>query len=134
MNHLDKETREKYERELTKHYGEPLLTPSEVNKRLGKYVDALTQAYEDGDYTQNRSPFSAEATEAIVRHGHHALVFAWKSNLLFRLFYLGEGLRTEKCPEHEGRWSGCHFFHDGPHACQCGYDVTGWLPNERTGN
>ncbi len=34
---------------------------------------------------------------------------AIKSNLLYRLIYLGERLRTEKCPVHDGHWVGCAF-------------------------
>jgi hypothetical protein len=61
---------------------------------------------------------------------------AMKSNLLYRLIYLREPLREEKCPKHQGRWSGCAF---GTY-CDCQkiinpadglvyYDsnVTGWL-------
>lgn len=58
-----------------------------------------------------------------------------KSNLLYRLIYLGEPLRTEKCPKHDGHWSGCSW---GGNPCDCQkviidgrvvYDtnVTGWL-------
>lgn len=59
-----------------------------------------------------------------------------KSNLLYRLIYLGEPLRTEKCPIHKGQWSGCRFFQD-PCDCQkiilpdgrvvIDSNVTGWL-------
>lgn len=65
---------------------------------------------------------------------------AHKSNLLYRLIYLGEPLRTEKCPVHEGRWSGCSWgdaLKTGWCDCQkvrtpdgrVGYDsnVCGWL-------
>lgn len=58
-----------------------------------------------------------------------------KSNLLARLIYDGEELRTEQCPVHKGHWSGCQW---GYPPCDCqkvmsdghvGYDsnVTGWL-------
>lgn len=50
-----------------------------------------------------------------------------KSCLLDRLIYGGETLRTEKCPQHQGRWSGCRFE---PCECSHGSCVTGWLPNE----
>jgi hypothetical protein len=56
-----------------------------------------------------------------------------KSNLLYRLLYLGERLRTEPCPRHRGVWSG---YKDSAPFCDCqylesgtvGFDVTGWLP------
>lgn len=50
-----------------------------------------------------------------------------KSNFLARLFFTTEGLRTERCPEHRGKWSGC--WPSGPACpCQAGGNVTGWLP------
>ena len=49
-----------------------------------------------------------------------------KSNLLARLIYGGEKLRTKMCPEHKGHWSGCVFREEDrcPHGCQ----HTGWIP------
>ena len=47
------------------------------------------------------------------------------SNLLWRLLYAGEAVRTKPCPIHKGRWSGC-----GPDpGCGCwSYgNITGWL-------
>ena len=51
-----------------------------------------------------------------------------KSCLLHRLVYLGEPLRTKKCPEHKGVWSGLAPV-PCPHGCDttCGCR-TGWLP------
>jgi hypothetical protein len=50
-----------------------------------------------------------------------------KSSLLDRLFFQDEGVRTEPCPEHKGRWSGCAWDSPGC-ACRNGANVTGWLP------
>jgi hypothetical protein len=47
-----------------------------------------------------------------------------KSNLLARLLYNGEKLRTQMCPEHKGKWSGIEFGDTVcPHKCQ----LTGWI-------
>ena len=50
-----------------------------------------------------------------------------KSCLLHRLVYLGEPLRTERCPVHGGEWSGLSPV-PCPHGCDatCGCR-TGWL-------
>lgn len=55
-----------------------------------------------------------------------------KSNLLWRRIYRGEELRTEPCPEHKGRWSGCALPEETSckGACMSGNNVTGWLPKE----
>lgn len=49
-----------------------------------------------------------------------------KSCLLDRLIYGGEKLRTQKCPKHLGKWSGCSFA-----SCECSHDscLTGWIKN-----
>lgn len=50
-----------------------------------------------------------------------------KSNLLARLLYSGEKLRTKKCPEHKGKWSGIEWSDTVcPHKCQ----LTGWVQEE----
>lgn len=62
-----------------------------------------------------------DAAEAV----HHVFLMIRKSSLLDRLLYGGEKLRTRKCPQHEGTWSGLE--HNGnicPHGCH----LTGWLP------
>ena len=50
-----------------------------------------------------------------------------KSNLLCRLLYAGQELRTEMCPTHKGKWSGCSWG-ENPCACNDDGNVTGWLP------
>ena len=54
-----------------------------------------------------------------------------KSNLLWRLIYGGQELRTTPCPEHKGKWSGCMWPKDEKDVCACmdGCNVTGWLPD-----
>jgi len=47
-----------------------------------------------------------------------------KSNLLGRLLYAKEPLRTRLCPLHKGHYNGeAMFFEKCPHLC----DGTGWL-------
>jgi hypothetical protein len=54
----------------------------------------------------------------------------YKSNLLYRLIYLGEELRTTPCPVHKGVWSGWALSEKNNCACLSGVNITGWLPNE----
>jgi hypothetical protein len=62
---------------------------------------------------------------------HRAII---KSNLLWRLMYEDEKLRTVPCPIHKGRWSGCTLPADSGcnGACMSGANVTGWLPEANT--
>lgn len=50
-----------------------------------------------------------------------------KSNLLWRLLYGNESLRTEPCPVHEGKWFTIPGLDECPHGCE----GTGWLPNRK---
>jgi hypothetical protein len=49
-----------------------------------------------------------------------------KSCLLNRLIYGREPLRTEMCPVHKGKWSGCES-ETLDCGCQFASNVTGWL-------
>jgi len=53
-----------------------------------------------------------------------------KSNLPWRLMYGDEKLRTEQCPVHKGKWSGCNLPEETAckGLCMSGHNVTGWLP------
>jgi hypothetical protein len=55
------------------------------------------------------------------------LLAVHKSNLLARLLYSGEKLRTKMCPIHKGKWSGVEWPGEAcPHKCQ----LTGWIQEE----
>jgi hypothetical protein len=94
-------------------YG-PLLRLSDVCHTLRLWGAALKQALNNSD--------TVEAWQKVD-------LAINKSNLLSRLFFTKENLRTEPCPEHKGHWSGC--FMEGPNGpCRCQHEgnVTGWLP------
>ncbi len=61
-------------------------------------------------------------TDETAKVLHHAFrITIPKSNLLYRLLYLEQPLRTVKCPTHDGHWSGLD-------PCEHGCGSTGWLP------
>lgn len=101
----DKEVNEMLDK-LKKHFNEPV-------KPISQYCKAF--------YTWK------EATEHSAKNVFHeesvlnkTYLMIIKSNLLWRLLYLDEPLRTEKCPKHDGRWSGIN-------TCTYGCASTGWL-------
>lgn len=49
-----------------------------------------------------------------------------RSSLLGRLIYVGEPLRMQRCPIHDGRWAG--RFERCPAGCNFETQITGWLP------
>jgi hypothetical protein len=71
------------------------------------------------------------AQEAFLGQIHFVFTQIRKSNLLNRLLYQGQKLRTRMCPVHQGRWSGC-AWEALPCGCQngAGANVTGWLLDE----
>lgn len=122
MNELSVEEAAAMEAALTEHYGEPVRPVSAYCKAFQQWATAIRQEDAgdgEGDRTYGR----------IVEVGMQLELAIRKSNLLWRLIYLGEELRTVKCPAHDGHWSG--YAYPGaecPHGCCSGYDITGWLP------
>jgi len=90
-------------KELAKHFGEPVLP-------LERFCHAMT-------------------TWSELAKADLPILSIKKSNLLYRMIYLGEEPRDVPCPLHRGKWSGCK--EPGYCACQkpdeC--NVTGWLPH-----
>jgi hypothetical protein len=105
---------------MEQHYGEVVRPVSQVCNGLAQFVSALVENDTDG-------PYGPAIGKAVREYGGAAIMFARKSNLLWRLLYLDQPLRTKKCPKHNGRWSG--YLAPGE-TCECavGLDITGWLP------
>jgi hypothetical protein len=103
--------------------GEPVLAASHCNA-FRAWADAIRDRVK-------REPDHEEAerwrscSEAIDR----LCLYIVKSNLLARLIYCGEEVRTKPCPEHEGHWSGC-TWEQLPCGCVAHGNVTGWLPDD----
>ena len=65
----------------------------------------------------------------VIGHLNALQIPIMKSNFLARHVYDSEPLRTEPCPEHKGRWSGCVWGDQAcEYGCMYGANVTGWLP------
>ena len=109
---------------LTKYFGEPVMPVSRYCDALRTWARAVG---ENGYGADHRLPEAIAQVELAVS----------KSNLLARLIYGGEELRTKKCPVHNGHWSGCIFetpicaTPEYPDGCLSGADVTGWLPSKK---
>ena len=95
---------------LALHYGEPVMPVSRYCRKIEQFVRLSKD---------NRTP---EHQAVLLSE----LLQVTKSNFLARLLYGNEEPRTEKCPEHDGHWSGCY-----PTDCEHGCGYTGWLPNKK---
>lgn len=102
---------------LTKHYRCRVATVTEYCEALREWARVMVE-----------SGYAPEVGEMAGK----VMFLLYKSNLAARLVYMGEPVRTEKCPKHDGRWSGCHWHDDPEDICECetGNNTTGWLPNE----
>lgn len=114
-------------RYLEERAGEPIRPVSEYCHALRQYADALRECADGGE----PGPFGSTEICRDVADALQSLSFAaGKSNLLSRLIYQREDLRTRRCPTHKGRWSGIAYDEN---RCACedrGGNLTGWLPNE----
>jgi hypothetical protein len=112
--------------QLATYYGEPVRRISEYCNGFRVWQKAIEAAC-----LRETEEHAKKSLERMRDDIHRVSLHVTKSNLLARLLYDGEELRTEPCPIHKGRWSGCQWG-DGecPH-CMSGSNVTGWIPNPR---
>lgn len=102
--------------QLSLYYRQPVMPLSHFCKGLEKWGKAMSDS--KGGY------------ESLGRDVLSGVYAARKSNLLFRIFFLNEDPRKEKCPKHKGIWSGCIFENKDACDCMSGNNVTGWLPDK----
>lgn len=115
MSDLTREEAEAMLVRLTAHYKEPVMPIGRYCLALKMWQGAL------------RDVAKSDSLGTLSKSVDHAFLAIRKSNLLFRTLYLGQAMRTTKCPKHDGRWSGC-TAEPCPHGCSVGMNVTGWLP------
>jgi hypothetical protein len=104
--------------QLSAYYGQPVKPVGDFCATIRKFVNTVIEASDHPDACKYDNKADRLAS---------AILDVEKSNLLYRMLYLGEEPRTKRCPVHKGRWSGC-VFEDGHCECQHGANVTGWLP------
>jgi hypothetical protein len=116
MAKFTEEQAESLLRDLTDYYGEPVL-------RMSSYCDAV-RTWAKCMLQRSRDPKSdymdRDGSSWTNYIGQIELQIS-KSNLLARLLYGGEKLRTKRCPIHDGVWSGIG-------ECEHGCQLTGWIP------
>lgn len=106
---------------LSAHYGEPVKPISHYCKAFYTWQRAIETAYR-----QETEPYTKLSFENMVRDIRSVALYVSKSNLLARLLYIGEELRTEPCPIHKGHWSGCAWEESACPYCMSGSNITGW--------
>jgi hypothetical protein len=124
---------------LRAHFGEPVMPVGQYCAALNLWASALRMKVDRAEAAAAAEPESEYAkddlkqAEKFASDVGYVFMMITKSNLLSRLIYEGESLRTEMCSVHKGRWSGC-AWPEKPCECQnmqgggAGSNVTGWLP------
>jgi len=105
---------------LQKFYGQPVMPLGRFCKAITTWMQCIVQNNTDPELSKT------------LLHGSDYYTFLneistdiEKSNLLGRLLFAREPLRTKKCPIHKGHWNGqAMFFEPCPEKC----GGTGWLP------
>lgn len=98
---------------LSKHFHQPVMPAERFCEAFTTWFRCIQRNVADGG---SHGAGYASALDAI-------LLDIRKSSLLARLIYGGEKLRTRKCPEHKGVWSGID-------PCEHGCGETGWVPDD----
>lgn len=99
---------------LSRHFRQPVLPIRRYCDALCLYADILSEQCAPGRSEHPRGEGYVHLLQGTIRDIR-------KSNLLARLLYAREKLRTRPCPEHKGQWSGID-------ECPYGCGSTGWLP------
>ena len=112
---------------LTRKAGEPVLRLSKVCNAVRDYARALKEQLLREPPTDKHDA-EREKTRCYVLDDlvHRSIP---KSGLMARLLYLGEELRTEMCPDHNGKMDTAIWCGGSP-ACPHGCQGSGWLPNK----
>jgi hypothetical protein len=118
---------------LSRHHGQPVRSASEYCAALRAWGTAITEKIRRIDTGEEEDPHgTASSFRAIVEVIPHLTLGIGKSNLLWRLIYLNEKVRTTPCPIHKGSWSGWRSPEGPDCACASGLDITGWLADDAT--
>lgn len=123
---------ERMEEALKLHYKEPVRPVSQYCQAFRDWAKAIQQKVKEIEAIEEPGPadhYDLEQWKPLGDLAWRLELSIYKSNLLYRLIYAGDELRTKKCPKHDGRWSGCVGFNEVDCGCVYHGNITGWLPN-----
>lgn len=129
MTKLTNEQANDMMRQLSEHFGEPVMPLKAFCFTMRRWVDCIEQGVQDRKAENDglgRGGNQHQHGQEYVAQLGHILTDIAKSDLLGRLFYGHEQVRTVKCPEHKGHWVG---IESDTNFCKHGCGFTGWLPN-----
>lgn len=109
--------------ELREYFHEPVVPLSVVCDAITTWARAIEQGVRETPAERRQLQQGAAYAEYIGR----ILIDIRKSGLLSRVIYNGEGVRTEKCPVHQGHMDCAQWVGLGDPTC-C--DGSGWLETD----
>lgn len=123
---------EKMLAQLSKHYRQPVLPLHRFCDAITTWMRAIVQNNTEEE-ARREHPLGRWRPEDQWGHSYWQLldkikIDIRKSELLYRLLYKGEKLRTRRCPVHKG-----HQYLGQHPPCPHGCGLTGWLPEEPDG-
>ncbi|HET8925219.1 MAG TPA: hypothetical protein VFN26_19710 [Candidatus Acidoferrum sp.] len=105
---------------LEQFYKEPVLRLDSFCQAMELWMDCIVKNNTDPALMQGGLAHGKTYFKSL----NHMRIDIRKSNLLGRLLFAKEPLRTRMCPLHKGHYNGqAMFFEKCPHLC----DGTGWL-------
>lgn len=103
---------------LSRHYNEPVMPVKRYCSALETWAKCIVEL--------NEKPTKGfKQGYDYYKHLYKVFRDIKKSNLLWRLIYEGEELRTEPCPQCNGEWNGQVMI--GTQKCQSACEDIGWL-------
>lgn len=124
-DNLLKEEAEQLLELLTKYYKQPVMPMNRFCETMRTWMDCVVKNNTDATLTGEDGRQGMNHGSEYYKHFGSINTDISKSNLLGRMFYGGEKLRTRMCPTHKGHWSGinsCIYY--------CG--STGWIHEDIT--
>jgi hypothetical protein len=112
---------------LERFYQQPVLPLHKFCEAIELWMDCIVKNNTDPALVDESA--EGEPDQPYFRFLDQIRIDIRKSNLLGRLLYAKEELRTRMCPVHKGHWDGKAMLLDHcPHLC----DGTGWLREQKT--
>jgi hypothetical protein len=105
---------------LEDYYHQPVLPLRSFCKAIETWMECIIKNNTEPELVRH----DLESGRRYYKHLPQLKIDIRKSNLLGRLLFAKESLRSKMCPKHKGHWDGrAMFFEKCPHDC----GGTGWL-------
>lgn len=106
------------------HYNEPVMPLSKFCNAIITWANIISENCRNNQETHSNGIKRIQQGDAYHNYLFKIIIDIQKSNLLYRILFLEEEPRKNKCPIHNGHWSGIEW---NDSKCQYGCNLTGWI-------